>query len=340
MQWHQLECGKCGKKNICAAFVAGMILGTSSGPLMPLMLQHITSPKVNVQDQTLQALTNDLKEMQARIQILENENGLKNHAQGYTFGKRAQTGLFANIQVGAYPFDQNFVRTRPPPSEIWIEIGANSRDVMQDSPEMKAAFAKGAVLLTFEPLLDKYASLMSRYGGRPDTIRQLGLQHERGLVFPYAVGCDGSAEFHVAAVDGCSSVLPMAEDNFAGDPEAAAKWAPWVAQGCAKALEKRTVPCVSLEQVIGEWLGGRAITHVKIDAQGFDLNVVKSAGQHINKLKSVHMEVQCDTAAMLYKGQPNCTSVYAEMTKLGFQTTFDPQRCKTCVEGDIDFTHP
>jgi hypothetical protein len=298
--------------------------------------------QISVKDKTFQALTNDLELAHARIQELENQVELLKRVQGQTsdIGKKAQTGLFANIQVAAYPFEQNFASLTPPPSEFWIEVGSNSRNMLRDDPSMTAAFAKGAVLLSFEPLLDKYAVLMSQYGGTADTHRKLGFQHDRGLVFPFAVGCEGSAEFHVAHVDGCSSVLPMAEETFKADQKAAEKWPGWVAENCAKANETRVVPCVSLEQVIGEWLGGKDITHAKVDAQGFDLNVVKSAGKHINKLKSVHMEVQCDTAAMLYKGQPNCTSVYAEMTNLGFQTTFDPQVCMTCTEIDIDFTHP
>jgi len=298
--------------------------------------------QVSVTNKTVEFLANDLEQAQARIQELEDnikQLTARRQEDASHDAKKLQTGLFANIQVAAYPFEQNFADIKPLPSEFWIEIGSNSRDVMRDSPEMTAAFAKGAFLLTFEPLVDKYAFLMSKYGGQPDSRRQLGLQHDRGLVFPFAVGCSGSAEFHVANVDGCSSVLPMQEDKFDADPAVAAKWPGWVKDNCAKAKESRTVPCVSLEQVIGEWLGGKDIAHIKIDAQGFDLNVVKSAGKHIDKLKSIHMEVQCDTAAMLYEGQPTCTTVYTKMTEMGFQTAFDPEVCKTCIESDIDFTH-
>ena len=38
------------------------------------------------------------------------------------------------------------------------------------------------------------------------------------------------------------------------------------------------MPCISLEEVIDDWLGGQEVELLKIDAQGFDLQVVRSAG--------------------------------------------------------------
>lgn len=281
-----------------------------------------------------------IREQQARIQQLERRLAELERDKGqgsFVTGKSQENGLFANIQVAAFPFQRNFGNLPEVPSEFYLEVGSNSRNVMQDDTKMKAAFARGAFLITFEPLIDKYAQLLTRYdGGQADHRRQLGLQHEHGLVLPFAVGCSGSAAFHVAQVDGCSSVLPMRGSAFGADPKSA-KWPAWVKDDCAKDLEQRTVPCVSLEQVIGDWLGGKDVAHIKIDAQGFDLNVVKSAGKHVEKLKSVHMEVQCDSAAMIYVDQPNCTSVYTEMSRLGFQTRFDPASCKTCTEANLDF---
>merc|ERR1740130_2163840 len=117
------------------------------------------------------------------------------------------------------------------------------------------------------------------------------------------------------------------------------KWAPFISGRCASVAEKRTVPCVSLEEVIRDWLGGQQIKNIKIDAQGFDLQVVKSAGAMMDRIESVKLEVQCDNVATIYEGQPNCTSTYTEMVRLGFTAKeFRPKTCFSFRETDIFFT--
>jgi len=39
---------------------------------------------------------------------------------------------------------------------------------------------------------------------------------------------------------------------------------------CGTLRQVRRVPAVSLETVIAEWLGGRKVAYVKVDAQGYD----------------------------------------------------------------------
>jgi len=121
----------------------------------------------------------------------------------------------------------------------------------------------------------------------------------------------------------------MAESRFTKDPNSA-KWEAWVAKTCAHEAEQREVPCVMLETVLESWLHGRDVSFVKLDAQGFELEIVKSAGGHVDKLKKVQMELVCDNAAKLYVGQLNCSSTHAEMLKLGFTSGFDPASCRTC----------
>lgn len=111
----------------------------------------------------------------------------------------------------------------------------------------------------------------------------------------------------------------------------------WVGAKCATASEMRTVPCISLEVVIAEWLRGHNVTHIKIDAQGSDLNGVRSAGRMVSVLKSVVFEVRCDLAPKLYEGDPNCSYVHAEMVGLGFKTDFPVSQCLRCIEINLKF---
>ena len=78
------------------------------------------------------------------------------------------------------------------------------------------------------------------------------------------------------------------------------------------------MPCISLAVVLSEWLAGRPIARMKIDAQGSDLDVVKSAGPYLKQLLFIVMETQGTFEALLYEGQASCDQVQAEMRALGF----------------------
>ena len=64
--------------------------------------------------------------------------------------------------------------------------------------------------MSFEPLLDKYADLLS---DKSSEFSALGLQHPRALALPFAVdNCAGpAATFYVSPTDACSSLLPFKE---------------------------------------------------------------------------------------------------------------------------------
>ena len=50
-------------------------------------------------------------------------------------------------------------------------------------------------------------------------------------------------------------------------------------------LEKRRVPSVSLEVVLRDWLAGRRVALAKVDAQGLDVGVVRSAGSAVRLVR-------------------------------------------------------
>ena len=176
----------------------------------------------------------------------------------------------------------------------------------------------------------------------------LGLQHRRGMVLPYAVdSCSGdTAVFHVAPLDGCSSLRAPTSDfktqnRETGQTPEGMSWPKWVEDTCSRLLERRVVPCISLATVIGEWLGGRHIARIKVDAQGSDLDVIKSAGTFMNRLRYVSLEVQSRLAAPLYHGQASCEQVLQTMRHLGFQVADTRKLGAACnmsvPELDLDF---
>ena len=82
----------------------------------------------------------------------------------------------------------------PEGAHLVLEIGANTRNTLDREllPQRPDAF-----LITFEPLLDKYAALLAR-NSRPDTRATLGAHHPRGLVLPFAVSVGVRARVRVS----------------------------------------------------------------------------------------------------------------------------------------------
>jgi hypothetical protein len=74
-------------------------------------------------------------------------------------------------------------------------------------------------LAQFEPLLDKFASLLSR-NSRPDTRAELGFHNPRGIVLPFAISStpNSMAEFKISGrTDGCASLLDPVASYYSTD---------------------------------------------------------------------------------------------------------------------------
>lgn len=206
--------------------------------------------------------------------------------------------------------------------DVYIEIGANSRNLLID--ELPLGAFPSAALLTFEPLMHKWAKIMSRETS-PDSFQRAGFYHERAMAFPIAIHGSGEVQqFNVALLDGCSSLLPgnaaFKEEKdgvLVGPPDN--NYNPWVAHQCVDAAEQRQVPTVSLEVVIRDWLRDEHdIPHIKIDAQGFDFLAFKTAGNYMHRIQKALFEVWADRCRPLYVGQLQCRAVLREMRALHY----------------------
>mgnify|MGYP002008632346 FL=1 len=80
------------------------------------------------------------------------------------------------------------------------------------------------------------------------------------------------------------------------------------------------MPTVTLRTVLGQWLPGWRVKRLKIDAQGADLAVLTGAGSELNRVDEVSMETLNDDCDGMYDGQPNCSTVVATMSRLGYLT--------------------
>ena len=236
-----------------------------------------------------------------------------------------ETGIYAELQIASMPFKSNFASLKDgKPKRVWIEVGAHVWENLQYAPQFDKS--ENDFLISFEPLLDKYAMLLSEYKADVTERRPLGFQHQRGLVFPFAVGCEARyASFSVTNYDMCSSVMPLSTDR------SGAWWPP----ECTNTHDKRMVPCITLRHVIESWLSGQEVFFLKIDAQGYDLSVVQSAGPFLRKVEHVELEGACDNVPALYSGAPNCSTVWNFMRRSGYHCVWmhnirTPEVKETC----------
>lgn len=193
-----------------------------------------------------------------------------------------------------------------------IEIGASDRNTadVELLPRMQDAF-----LVTAEPLLEKAARAIGRR--RPanrvkDVSEPLGLQHDRGLVLPIAIGPTSHPHgemqtFYVGGIAGCSSLA-----NLSATPASFADW-------CRDQRLARQVWTQPLSRLLQQLPWRAHVKLVKIDAQGYDLKVIESAGQRISTVEYVAMEVVSDDCRPIYAGQPQCSTIVAQMTRMGFR---------------------
>jgi hypothetical protein len=203
-------------------------------------------------------------------------------------GWRSDGGeLHAWMHVAHFDASGALAGTHQTARRLLLEIGANSRDTL----DMLVRRRSDTFVVSFEPLLDKYGTLLSR-NSNPDLRSHLGYHvRDGGIVLPFAVAIDeastgqGLAQLKISGeVDGCASLLEPVHNYFV--------------KQCANTsgvLEARTVPAVHLNVVLGQWLGGQPVAFAKVDAQGLDLPLMRSASPTLlANVQAVQLEVVRD----------------------------------------------
>lgn len=172
------------------------------------------------------------------------------------------TALFATLHL-AHLDGHGRVAMPPGIRRVLIEIGCSDRDTM-DVDELvryeKNSTRNDSFLIAFEPLLDKYATLLARanerFNGRGVTDRAspLGHHHRRGVVLPFAVAGvgtgggtpDGMMSINVSRIAGCSSLVPFNEGNSQWGRQCFTPGGFWN----GGTFESRLVPTITLEQAL------------------------------------------------------------------------------------------
>ena len=199
--------------------------------------------------------------------------------------RATRTAIFGTLQLAAL---EDGVLPIPSNLSVAIEIGASDRDTL-DAELLRTN--REYFVLALEPLVDKYARGLSRSRAwMGDHFQPLGYHHERGIILPFAVADvptgGASLNINVGANAGCSSTLPLDRKSDR------LRW-------CEQVKERRDVPAVPLEDVLG-WLGPRRVPFLKVDAQGVDLSAVLSARARLAQIERFQLEGVADDCSGLY----------------------------------------
>jgi FkbM family methyltransferase len=173
---------------------------------------------------------------------------------------------------------------------VWIDVGAHLGEITLTPAKVNPSL----IVYAFEPNITLAMQLIGIAGNF--------------VVIPMAVSeKDGCADFHVNQNDSTSSLLSI-------NPEGVKKWTD--IEGLAEERQV-SVPTIRLDTFM-DMAKIKQVDFLKIDTQGTDLAVVKSAGDRIKDIKKISLEV-LSTPSELYLGSDTKEATVAYLTKQGFE---------------------
>jgi hypothetical protein len=191
---------------------------------------------------------------------------------------------------------------------IIIELGANHIYTVAQSLFKQKVFSGKYFVLSFEPVLDKYAANLAD-ASYPGKISPVGYHNPRGLILPFAVGPnEGIAQMNVPS--GGAGCATLGDLNPTGKAKRELSW------GCELLADVRRTPVVTLYTVLGWLPSGSEVAFLKVDIQRLDLQGVLSAGDRIKRVQRVQMEV---SSGPNEHGSGSCYEAVSKMAKVGYR---------------------
>lgn len=136
----------------------------------------------------------------------------------------------------------------------------------------------GGRICSFEPLSTARAKVQERATADADW-----------SVLPYALGeADGSTILHVAGNSGSSSILDMLERHRAAAP-------------VSEYVGEERVDVRRLDGILDQVLGSASHVFLKLDVQGYELAVLRGAGDRLPTFVGIQLEL---STVPLYAGAP------------------------------------
>jgi FkbM family methyltransferase len=176
-----------------------------------------------------------------------------------------------------------------PYRQVWIDVGAHRGETTL----LLAALRRRLVVYAFEPVPRLAAELMGRY--------------RNYVVLPFAVSeRNEMVTFNIAADDATGSLLPF-------DKDVATKWN---GGDRLRTVATTTVPSIRLDTFLDNTQIA-AVDFLKVDAQGTDLAVIRSAGDRIRDVRRIKIEVPAE-GCRAYEGSHSKAEVLDYLQTRGF----------------------
>ncbi len=173
---------------------------------------------------------------------------------------------------------------------IWIDVGAHEGETTFPF----AVLDRSLLVFAFEPNLHAASRIMGR-------LRNF-------VVLPIAIAeRNGSAELHLNAYEASSSLLRADEAGVKS----------WVTEQEFKVIGSVVVPTMRLDTFMDE-AGLESVDYLKVDAQGLDLEVVRSAGDRISDIAKIQLEATT-VSYRQYEGAPGKSEIVDFMESKGFR---------------------
>lgn len=180
---------------------------------------------------------------------------------------------------------------------VWIDVGAHHGEVTLGYATSNPAL----IIYAFEPNLRAASSL---FGRAPNYV-----------VIPMAITeTNGSSQFNLNSYEAASSLLRMNEDVRRS----------WKGGEALREESVSTVPTIRLDTFL-DMTGITCVDFLKIDTQGCDLVVLRSAGKRLQDIRKITLEVDV-ASKRLYEGSPSKQEVFSFLQDAGFKfTSFERQ---------------
>jgi FkbM family methyltransferase len=178
---------------------------------------------------------------------------------------------------------------------VIIDVGAHADGTDGKSRKRETGYP----VIYFEPDFDPFSRLQIS----PNDIKLPMIVGSRDGVMPFHFYQDGTHSVLETNLEQINQYV----DGFTGNP---ARVEDWTAR-CTMFL-----PSIRLDTLMRQ-MNIRKVDHLKIDAQGYDFEVIKSLGHRISDVRSIKCEVQI-TKVEVYKGQSKKEELVSFMERNNF----------------------
>jgi FkbM family methyltransferase len=172
-----------------------------------------------------------------------------------------------------------------------FDVGANSG---QYGRELRGSIGYRGRIVSFEPMAAAHSALA-----------RLAATDRLWEVAPRtAIGAkDGTTVINVSGNSVSSSILPMLESHADAAPD-------------SRYFASEEVPLATLDKVAVPYFRHDSVAFLKIDTQGYELEVLRGAEDTLSRIVGMQMEL---SLIPLYEGQKLMPEMLAEVANLGFE---------------------